>query len=151
MSQTSTDLSQKTEAELIELAQAARDLRKTIAVDAAAAARRKRLENEVRLADIENATGKTLGVSLAVVWTPGGDMVVIQKPTQIAYESYNLAGVNGPVTAVALHDFITPLVVHPKGIEVERVFEACPGAKLVCAQLANAMCAAEQETIEGKY
>jgi hypothetical protein len=140
----------KSDADLEALVKAAAQRRNESLASYEQQARRKRLENQVILATLEES-GKLVGRDLGVVWLPTGDMIVLKKPTQLAFESYQLKGINGEITAKDLHDYVTPTIVHPANpIEQERLYELAPSAKLACGNLATSMCEVASKNLEGK-
>lgn len=113
----------------------------------------RRLENEVKLGEIEEQTGKTIGIDLGVVWLRNGGMIVVRHPGQLAYEKYQISA--GPLaTAESMHTYAKAAVLSPdpktEGAAYLDALEAEPGALLSVVRVANALCEGQQEVIRGK-
>jgi hypothetical protein len=118
--------------------------------DAEATTETNRQQSWLAIGDVEEQSGKTLGVDLAAVWLPDGRVIVVQKPCQAAYESYQIKAQNNGVDAKVIDAYTKASVVYPTALFVEPLYRDFPGAKFAVALLATRMAEADQKSLEGK-
>jgi hypothetical protein len=157
-SHTPKDISQLSDAELDAALKEAAEKRKATTKAFETAATRKRKENELRLAQIEAETGKTVGVDLGVVWTEHGDMIVVQHPPMLVFEkcafrNLQSAGAGLAMDSTVVEDLLAePTIVYPKesGLREEIYRKTHGAARISAALLVQKMCDQTQVVFEGK-
>jgi hypothetical protein len=107
----------------------------------------RRLENEARLCDIEDETGKTLGVDLAVAYGRFGDMVVVTRPRALKYEKFQFMCTNGAIGPKDVDALLADgTVVYPPKGEQEALWEREPALKTTACELAQRLYEVSRET-----
>lgn len=113
---------------------------------------RTKKRNRLKLGEIERALGKVLGVDLAVIWCPDGQMAVVQKPSQLAYERYQLRAMSSDTLSAAELDVYAsaPTIVYPPADQLQAFWDQWASAKLACAAAATALMSCSQEDFRAK-
>ena len=117
----------------------------------------RRLENEVKLGELERTHKLTLGIDMGVVWLPTGHMIVVRRPDLLPYEQYqtrgNIAAANKKFEEIPIlqDDFLeSGVLLHPSKAELDKLCDTCADAKNAAVDLASHMHDIESKVFEGK-
>jgi hypothetical protein len=115
------------------------------------AAKARRLENEVKLGQIEADTGLTLGIDLGVVWAPDGSMVVAKMPPAIAHQQFfHATGKVGGATDQEIENYIKSALLCPTSAEMEGIVNRCPHIRYSVMTLLTDLASTAARDLEGK-
>ena len=119
-------------------------------IDAAAAD--KRLDNELLIAELEAKNNLTLNVDMGVVWLTDGSMVVIRKPTYLAYERYQIDIQDAEKNAkIEVRDaYLKECVIHPTMQAAQQLNDVNGSCLFAACNLANRMHDSAGDSMEGK-
>lgn len=115
-----------------------------------AAAKSLREENEIKLGEYEDTTGKTLGIDLANIFTPSGKMIVVQKPPAVVHNKLMLAQTNHAVDDALVCEYCAAVIVIPSAIEAEKIYLEYANARDAVVNAGIQLAAVDQSNLLGK-
>ena len=118
--------------------EAARNVKRDSVADAAS---EKRIDNELLLAEIESDKNLTLHIDMGVVWLTDGSMILVRKPSYLAYEKYQMELLESTkVTRPQIRDeFLKDCMIYPSMQAAQQLCDVNGDCLFEAANLASRM------------
>ena len=115
-----------------------------------AAVKETRIDSEIKLGEIEESTGRTLGINLAVVFLPDGRFIAVKKAPAVVYNKISTATSNRNLTEELQSEFSAVAVEYPTAVEAENMYLDFPNARDAVINAASLLVAVDQSNLLGK-
>lgn len=109
-----------------------------------------RLESELKLAEIEEKTGKTLGIDLAAVFLPDGRLIAVKKAPAVIYNKMSTATSNRALTEEIQSEFSDAVVEGMMPVEAQKMYLEFPNARDAVINAATLLVSVDQSNLLGK-